>query len=207
LAVHAPPADDAGADGVSEHPVHGALPRRVPQAVPEALFGERLGERVKGLLAGRVAFEGPHDERGLLVGLEHRLAAAARAIATDVPVAEGRSGRPAALGGLLVHALADLLREVRRVELRDRGEDPRARGLRLASVSDPTRSSLSSRGSPCCSRSSSRASILLLRRGTSASVGASPRRSLKGHVGTAGRGIGAWSRRGGCDDGGWSRHR
>jgi hypothetical protein len=320
LALHTFPTDDAGVHRVPEHPVDRADARWVPQAVPQAPVGQSLGQRGEGQVARGVALEGPHDERGLLIGLEHRLAATPGPVSSDVPVSERGADRPAALRRLLVHALADFLAEVGRVELGDRGEDalhelaggrvlqgfgdrvqlhaclPKrganccvvlevpgqpielvdhkavdagvlgqtcqhrlelrpdggpgrlapidvlvgelpaaigdepaaglglgwdrvtllgllscrdpevgdglhgassrlscsasarsalARGLRLASSSDPTRSSLTSSGSSC-SRSSCGPSPLPRRRGR-ASIGAFPRRGLKGHVGAAGR--------------------
>jgi hypothetical protein len=64
--------------------------RRVPEAVPEALLRQLLGEGGERQRAGRVALEGPDDERRLLIGLQHRLAAAPRAVASNVSVPERR---------------------------------------------------------------------------------------------------------------------
>jgi len=78
----------------------------------------------EAVAAGRVLLEGPYHHRGLLVGLEHGFSAPAARFAADVSVAVGRDGGPPTLGGLLVDTLSDLLREVRRIELGDRSEDP-----------------------------------------------------------------------------------
>lgn len=100
------------------------MPGGFPRRFRRPFLGQGLGERGERQRARRVPLEGPHDERRLLIGFEHRLTAAPGTVATDVPVAEGCSGGPATLRRLLVQALADLLAEVGRVELRDRGEDP-----------------------------------------------------------------------------------
>jgi hypothetical protein len=44
LALDALPANDPGVHRIPKHPVHRALPRRVPEAVPKALLSQRLGE-------------------------------------------------------------------------------------------------------------------------------------------------------------------
>jgi hypothetical protein len=124
LTLDAFPADDAGVHGVPEHPVDRAEARRAAEAVREALLRQLLRQRREGQRADRVALERPHDDGSLVIGLKHRLAAAPRAVPADVPVPERSADRPAALGRLLIHALSNLLTEVGRVELGDRGEDP-----------------------------------------------------------------------------------
>jgi len=124
LAIDALPPNHARIYRVPEHPMHRALARGVREAVTQALLGKCVGQRVDGDRARGIALEGPGDERRLRIGLDHRLASPTAAVASDVPIAEGCTNRPAALSGFLVHALADLLSQVGRVELGDRGKDP-----------------------------------------------------------------------------------
>jgi hypothetical protein len=48
----------------------------------------------------------------VLIGFQHRLAAAPVAVVSDVPIAEGGHGRLTTIRRLLVEALADLLAEI-----------------------------------------------------------------------------------------------
>jgi hypothetical protein len=122
--VHSLPDHHTGVDRIPEHAVDRAHARRIPESVAEPLGFDCFRQLGEAEAAGRVLFEGPYDQRRLLVGLEHRFAAPAARFAADVAIAVGRNGGPAALRGLLIDTLSDLLREVRRVELGDRSEDP-----------------------------------------------------------------------------------
>jgi len=80
-------------------------------------------QRGQGPVAGGVELEGLADEPCLVV-VRDEYGEAVAVVAADVAVSEGCVAGPAALVEFLELALADLLGEVRGVELVERREDP-----------------------------------------------------------------------------------
>jgi hypothetical protein len=110
-----------------------------PAPIAKAAVGHLVGQALDGPLPGGVQLEGSSDERAAFgVGNDVGDLTAADRFA-DVEVAEGCLVGVAAELGLLAHALADLARQVRRVELGHQGVDAFDQTARGGLVQSPRR--------------------------------------------------------------------